>query len=72
MLIVDDDVDILTSFRDMLEWSDYRVYVADDVAIALKVTRSYAPDAALVDVKLGTESGLDLVPELKRLNPGMS
>jgi DNA-binding NtrC family response regulator len=70
-LIVDDHVDFLDSLRDLLEWSDYRVYVADDVASAEKVTRSYAPNIALVDVKLGTESGLDLVPELKHMNPGM-
>ena len=71
VLIVDDHVDFLDSLRNLLEWGDYLVYVADDVASAEKATRSYAPDVALVDIKLGTESGLDLVPELKHMNPGM-
>ena len=71
VLIVDDDVDFLDSLRDLLEWSDYRVYTAGDIAAAEKAMRSHAPSAALVDVKLGTESGLELVPELKRINPGM-
>jgi DNA-binding NtrC family response regulator len=71
VLIVDDHVDFLNSMRDLLEWSDYRVYVAEDTENAEKATREYMPDIALVDVKLGTESGLELVPELKKLNPGM-
>ena len=71
VLIVDDHVDFLDSLRNLLEWSDYLVYVADDVASAEKATHRYSPDIALVDIKLGTESGLDLVPELKHINPGM-
>ncbi len=71
VLIVDDHVDFLDSLRNLLEYSDYLVYVADDIASAEKATRSYAPDVALVDIKLGAESGLDLVPELKHINPGM-
>lgn len=71
VLIVDDHADFLESLQKLLEWSDYRVYVAGDVASAEKATRSYAPNIALVDVKLGTDSGLDLVPGLKQINPGM-
>lgn len=73
ILIVDDDVDIGDALRDILELEDenYDVMVATNSRDAEAIARDFHPDLALLDIKLGRSSGLDLVPRLRRQIPGI-
>lgn len=48
------------------------VVTAKDAATALKVAREARPQLAIVDLRLGGDSGVKLIPELKREHPKMS
>jgi len=41
-------------------------------AKAMKIAEQKKPELAIVDIVLGNESGLDLIPRLKSLNPDMA
>ncbi len=72
ILVVDDDADLLESLRDVLELDDsFGVSTATDATSALACATRELPHAALIDVKLGTEDGLDLVEILKQRLPGL-
>lgn len=60
ILVVDDDPGIREAFDAMLG-DEYEVCLAADVAGALRVLRTRAPRVAFVDLRLGNESGLDLL-----------
>jgi two-component system response regulator RegA len=69
VLIVDDDETILSSCKRSLKAKDRQVYTTGDPAKACQMTRTLKPDAAIVDLRLGEVSGLDLIRDLKRLHP---
>lgn len=69
LLVDDDDVFTRTAAR-VLERRGFAVSVAHDVATALHSANAMLP-FAVVDLMLGAESGLDLVPRLRALNPAM-
>jgi DNA-binding NarL/FixJ family response regulator len=61
LLIVDDNEEFLEAARRVLEGDGLRVVgVASTTAEAVARREELRPDVALVDVNLGTESGLDL------------
>ena len=71
VLIVDDDPDFAGSLQDLLGdrgWAAQAVFSATD---ALKVVETRAPDIALIDLSLGTESGIALVTRLKKKLPSL-
>jgi PAS domain S-box-containing protein len=71
ILIVDDDNDLAMSLKDMLEieYPDAHIDVANNVDATHKYIRAYSPDIVLIDIKLGAENGLDLVPFVKKAHP---
>jgi PAS domain S-box-containing protein len=73
VLIVDDDVDFADSLNDLLETEAYRVEVAHNAEDAKAAVEAFAPQVALVDVRLqqGTGDGIDLLATLKRKNPDL-
>ena len=70
ILIVDDDPDVLDSMKDVveLEMGDCLVSVASNTEQAKLLAQQIKPDVALLDIKLGQDSGLDLISELKSIN----
>lgn len=72
LLIVDDDerfrTRLLRAFRDR----GYRVSAAEDYDRALAIARADPPDMALVDLRLPGKSGLDLVRDLKDVDPAIN
>ncbi|MDH5767041.1 MAG: response regulator, partial [Gammaproteobacteria bacterium] len=74
ILVVDDDNDILHAIHDILELEDMNcnISIADNVPDAMKISSINPPDIAVIDIKIGTDNGLNLVPELKKLNPDVS
>jgi signal transduction histidine kinase len=69
VLIVDDDVDLAESLRDILESRDYKVAVAHDIASAQEIAKALEPNVSLLDVNLGRENGLTLITVLKDIFP---
>lgn len=64
-LIVDDNHDFLAAARLLLEREGLAVVgVASTSAEALRLEKELRPDVALVDIRLGDESGFDLAREL--------
>lgn len=71
VLIVDDDVDLSESLREILEARGYTVAIAHDIAGAEQAARGLVPQVALLDVNLGPENGLSLITSLKAAFPDL-
>ena len=69
LLIVDDDRDLLLVLTAAAEARGYRVFTATTLARAVEAIEAYRPDVALLDVCIGNESGLQLMPRMKALTP---
>lgn len=74
ILIVDDDPDILDSLKDIieLEMEDCTVSTVNNVSDAKILAQQFKPDIALLDIKIGQENGLELIPELKSMQPDIT
>ena len=73
ILVIDDDQDILDSIYDVLTLDNkYQVYTAANTSQALIEFNKNSPDIAIIDIKIGNENGLDLLPILKNINPNVS
>lgn len=70
ILIVDDHKIIRDGLRDLISSRGGMIVVGDagNSAEALRVASSEQPDIIVLDLDLGDESGLDLIPELQRAN----
>ena len=68
VLVVDDDERLCSALERTLS-RNRTVHVAHDIADGLRLARTKRPDLALVDLQLGTESGIDLVAQLRERYP---
>ena len=71
VLVIDDDRRFAETLAAALERRGWTTTVAHDVETALAAARSHCPDAAIVDLRLGTEDGLTLVEPLRARGPNM-
>ena len=69
VLLVDDDERILGSWKRAAR--DRNIMTANDAASARQIAATERPDLAIVDLRLGTTSGIDLIRELKRDLPDL-
>ena len=67
ILVVDDDQSILMVLSDFLTQLGYDVITANNVSSCLEIfsTRSKTIDLAMLDMKIGRESGFDLADALE-------
>jgi NtrC-family two-component system response regulator AlgB len=72
ILVIDDDVSLRKSLRLTLEALNHRVTEARDGGQAREFLGHGLFDVALLDLHLGREQGLDLLPALLRLAPGLA
>jgi two-component system, response regulator RegA len=70
-LLVDDDALFLRTLQRSLQKRGISVVTAADSATACAQARDSQPDFALVDLKIGKESGLALIQPLKTIRPAM-
>jgi NtrC-family two-component system response regulator AlgB len=71
ILIIDDEASLRRTLRTGLETLGHQVVEARDGQQALELL-GYRPfDVAFLDLRLAREQGLDLLPELLRLSPGL-
>lgn len=72
ILLVDDDQSLRKTLRLALGTMNHRVLEAGDSAQAQEVLGRVVCDVAFLDVRLGREKGLDVLPVLLRLAPGLA
>ena len=71
LLLVDDDTAFLQVMSRALGKRGFEVLTAETAERALHLVREKQPHYAVVDLKLAESSGLDLVPQLAGMDPGM-
>lgn len=71
LLLVEDDDVLRHVLTRALEGRGYRVVAAGELEEAKYLSIRQPPDFAVVDLRLGNESGLELVDHLTRANPGV-
>ena len=72
ILIIDDEASLRRTLRITLETMSHHVAEASDAASALTLLGHRPFDLAFLDLRLGGEQGLDLLPELLRLTSGLN
>ncbi|HTB35205.1 MAG TPA: response regulator, partial [bacterium] len=70
ILVVDDESSIRRTLAMCLESEGYRLTEAASAREALAETERQYFDAVFLDLRLGTQSGMDLIPRLLENNPG--
>ena len=68
LLLVDDDEIYCEVLSDALTKRNYAVFSAHNLATALQLARDIEPEYAVVDLRIGAESGLQLVKQLAELD----
>lgn len=69
VLVVDDEVDMLRACQKILERKSYTVLTATDGPQALELLQQEPVDVAVVDLRLPSMSGLEVMRAALRLNP---
>src|SRR5690606_9768750 len=70
-LLIDDDEIYLRTLQKALERRGYDVATASCTEEALRQIECFHPDFSLLDLKLGQESGLNLIAALKEVQPSL-
>jgi signal transduction histidine kinase len=71
LLIVDDDQEFAESIADILIPAGYEPIIADRAETAVIALKRYAPPIAIIDVRLGGISGVELLAKLKTERPDL-
>ena len=71
ILIIDDETSLRRTLRTALETMHHAATEARDGAQAVELVTHRTFDVAFLDLRLAREGGLDLLPELLRLAPGL-
>jgi two-component system nitrogen regulation response regulator GlnG len=69
VLIIDDEKDVHYSFRRLLEKEPLEILSAESGDEGIKLARKHAPDLIVMDIRMGQQSGLDTLKELRQMNP---
>lgn len=68
LLLVDDDETYCRVLKSALEKRNYEVLVANDVQSGIALAEQNLPEYAVIDLRIGHESGLELVKKLITLD----
>jgi len=71
LLLIDDDAVFAAVLARALGARGFAVSSANDGTTALALARANAPQYAVLDLKLGAENGLALIPDLLAAQPGL-
>ena len=72
IVIIDDDEALASALAGLLRHARYEVRTAASSSEALREIEDHPTALALLDLRLGDESGLELLPQLKARRPEMS
>jgi two-component system, response regulator RegA len=68
LLLVDDDETFCKVLKGALEKRNYYVLIANDVESGMALAEEHLPEYAVIDLRIGHESGLELVKKLISLD----
>jgi NtrC-family two-component system response regulator AlgB len=71
ILIIDDEASLRRTLRITLETMQHQITEASDGARALELVGHRRFDVAFLDLRLGRDQGMDVLPKLLRLSPGL-
>jgi nitrogen regulation protein NR(I) len=69
VLNIDDEKDVHYSFRRLLEKEPLEILSAESGDEGIRLARKNPPDLIVMDIRMGHQSGLDTLKELRQLNP---
>jgi len=69
ILLVDDEIEILTPMRDLLEASGYRVRLASGGKEAIERYRTWKPDLVIMDISMSEMDGITCIKKILAYNP---
>jgi len=69
ILIIDDDPDVLTMLREMLEREGYEVVAANDGEKGVKCYRDNPTDIIITDIIMPEKEGIETILELRKEFP---
>ena len=69
VLLVDDDTDFAEGLADILDLQGYEPLIAGTPFEALALVDELHPNVAMIDIRLGNSSGIDLVGRIKEKHP---
>lgn len=69
LLVIDDEAGIRFTIQDVLSTNQVRVLTAENAQEGLRLVQEESPNLVLLDIQLGSQSGLEVFQEIKRLNP---
>ena len=69
VLIIDDEKDVHYSFRRLLEKEPLEILSAETGDEGIRLARKHHPDLIVMDIRMGQQSGLDSLKELRQMNP---
>ena len=72
MLIVDDEIDILKTFREIFELRGWQVFTAPTGTIGMSILEKEKIDIVLLDIRLPDRSGMDALQDIKKKYPDVS
>ncbi len=72
ILIVEDDVAILTGLTDLLRGEGFEVFSATDGKKALSLYNQEHPDVMIVDIMIPEKNGLEVCKEIRKVDPVVS
>ena len=68
LLLVDDDLTFCTVLKSALQKRNYDVLVANNVDEGIQLAEEHLPEYAVIDLRIGYDSGLELVKKLIALD----
>lgn len=68
LLLVDDDPTFCAVLKKAMERRNYEVLIANDLKTGIELAEQSDPEFAVIDLRIGHESGLELVDRLKKLD----
>ena len=69
VLIIDDEKDVHYSFKRLLEKEPLDVLSAESGDEGIRMAKKSQPDLIVMDIRMGQQSGLDTLKELRQMNP---
>ena len=71
ILVLDDMLDAGTLLKRILKVNDHAVAVFTEEEEAIEYTRTNSVDLAILDIKLKKMNGVEVLEELKKINPAI-
>ena len=68
VLVIDDEPNVRIFLRDLLSLEGFEVSEAGCCSETLRAAEAKHPDICILDLKLGEENGIALIPELRRIH----